>query len=268
MDWKSIRREKLAKASWDGKGRTSSRAFLRSATDRWRRAWTLSWWGKGITIGGGILLLAIALFSLVALFGGGDDGQAQATGPVIGRTLRATAPPATAIATATSVPATAEPSVTDAPARETATPKPPSIRNDCDEIQGTPYRNSEERDWYLEHCLDGALVTTDPGTIDPSEPVGPPSPSPGPSGPQPTSAPPAPVPTNPPPPPSPVPPTSLTSSQAVALAVDYMAANGVGPATGCSAIQTDAAQWVVACAVGGGSVSVCIIDAPLTLWFC
>lgn len=259
MDWKTIRKDRLAKGSWDGNRRARIAVRFSRGVDALRRAWTLSWWGKGIAVGVGILLVIGALYSFVAINGSGDDGQAEAVlGGRASVTASATAAPATAVP-ATAVPATAEPTSAAATPKRQATEEPAVVRADCDEIAGTPYESGEERDWYLENCLGGGLVEIPPF-----------QPNPVPSAPIPmsSSVPPASAPkltaT-----PVPAPAVHLSAGEAVAAALGLIAGGGssddVGP---CNAIRTGSGQWLVACASSGGTVSVCIVEVPLTVWFC
>ena len=213
-----------------GRRAALSRAALR-ASRRLRR-------GDAFLVASGVLIVGVIIAALSVLVislasGGGEKQPASAAG--VRRTpttLRQASPSATTPATETPLPATAQ----------------PAVRQDCDAIRGTSYQSEAERVYFQQNCLEPAeepALVTNPGQ--------PPS--------QPTSVPPAVQPTAAPPAATPVPGGS-DASNAIGLAVDWIARHGspsyTTDAGSCNAVQASG-HWVVTCnaLVAGCQGSVC-----------
>lgn len=271
MDWKTLRRERLSKAA-SGTTRGQRDRMWRVVADRlvdqWRRPWTITSRGRGLIIGGVLALLVVPV-SVIALTGSKGDRQAQLSGPV----PSATTLPRKATPTATTVRSVVEPTAPPAEVKASPTPEPPPDRRDCNKISGTAYRSSTEREWFLANCLEPTLPGADApaaATVTPSQsdrdPVRPPSPPP--TSPE-SPAPPA------------TPSTLLSPAEAIALAVEWMT-NEMPPGYvvsegSCTARRIAGLQWRVTCQavppdcpdqVCQSTFSVCVIEEPLTIWWC
>ncbi len=202
--------------------------------DWWARFWATSVWEKGVIIGGTALAGIAAIVAFFALSGGGSDQPILAEGP----TPRVTRAPAVPTATATPSPTstatpTRTPSPDPTPDDATATSEAPLNRRDCDEIAGTAYLSAAEREWFLDHCLGAQEPGETPAGPHPPPPVATPGHQPAPT-----------------PVPAPTASVHITSSQAIALAVDWLTAQmgstySISPAS-CNATQMGA-RWVVIC---------------------
>jgi len=258
MDWKTLRKDKLAKAASYRPPEEPQRNSLWGAVDRvgelWARFMTPSWWEKGMVIGTAVLLAVLAPMAVFAIAGGDDDGASAV------------------VATSTDVPAVIGGAGTDTP-EPTSTPKavpntrtptttPEPNREDCDEIQGTAYQSETEEEWFLDNCGDEEPDDADePNQPDPQddEPDAPPAPPA-----RPTNTP-RPRPTN-----TPVPQPSISAGQAASLAAGWINSNpayaelDIAPSS-CSP-QQDGTGWRVACT---GTTSGCVGSAcRITIWVC
>jgi hypothetical protein len=92
---------------------------------------------------GGVLLAALVIAAVMVA--GGGDGDAPSTPTPV---TSAASPTATRTPAATRSPTATATQATEA----TATPAP--NRMDCDAIRGTPYLSADERQWYVENCLE------------------------------------------------------------------------------------------------------------------
>ncbi|OGO51272.1 MAG: hypothetical protein A2148_00260 [Chloroflexi bacterium RBG_16_68_14] len=261
MDWQTLRREKLARAASDtrqGKEGARWRVLGERAIDLWMRFWAFSWLEKGLALGGAALVLILIPVALFALASGNGNAGDQPSGVLLRAT--ATAPRARPTATAALVVA---PSATRTTVAPSPTLEAASVRTDCGEIRGTAYASEAERLWFLANCLDLTPAAQAQATVGPSLP--------------PASSPATPV----GPAPSPTPSAALSAEEVIDLAVWAM--SGDVPlgytvsAESCSASQTANSQWTVSCqAVLPGcqsldcriTLTVCIIEEPLTIWSC
>ena len=169
MDWKTLRRDRLAKTAGFGPKRPRDswwRLAIDRSSDWWARFHAFPIWEKLIVAGTAVLLVALTPLALVSLIGG-DDGQTAASALLPTPTLFVipTEPPPTE--TPVPTPTVPEPTPT-ATAEPTATPLPD--RSDCAAIAASSYRSSRERNWYLANCLQ-----TDPATATPPNATPPPS---------------------------------------------------------------------------------------------
>ncbi|MEX0785232.1 MAG: hypothetical protein WD939_01205 [Dehalococcoidia bacterium] len=255
MDWKNLRRDKLAKAaSYRPAPTTGSTGVFEPVFNLWERFLAFSPIEKAMVVLAGVAVAIIGPVAVFALGGGGGSsaagGDASATEVKISIT-RPTAGPTSTIAP------TRSPTPTRTPTPEaTATLN----RRDCDEIAGTPYRSDEEREWFADQCSD-----------DPSGPGDPSAP--------PTQPPP---PTSPPvgPPNTPTPDTRYTASQAIAYAADWVlgqpSLDAIVVPGSCGASYASGV-WVVGCrATTGGcgsgvcevELTVCVNENPLDIYLC
>ena len=109
----------------------------------------LGFLGRGLRGGRGLLLLlvplaaflAVAGFTLAIQDGDAPDDETAVIEPTLAIEVEATQPLSSPV-----------PSPTAAPTPE-PTPTPVPDREDCDEVQGTPYRSPSERTWYLANCV-------------------------------------------------------------------------------------------------------------------
>ena len=244
MDWKTLRREKLAKAAAYQPAERREGVWwgaLDRAGDWWERFISLSWWEKGMVIGTGVLLAVLTPMAAFALAGGDDSPTA----------LILSSPTAVVVADD-------GPSPTPSP-RPTSTPKPvPNTptntdtpvpnREDCDEIRGTAYASPEEQRWFLDNC-----------ELEPAPPpdqVPPPNNTPTPVPQQPTN--------------TPQPEPSISSSQAASLAAGWIRNNPTYSELDVSSAScsphASGSGWRVACT---GTTSGCVGPAcELTVWVC
>lgn len=163
MDWKTLRREKLAKAESGLIRRRNSwwSRPLDGASDWWARFHAFPFWEKLIVAGTAVLLVALTPLAFVSLIGG-DDGQTEASALLPTPTLFyiPTEPPPTD----TPVPTPTVPGPTStATAEPTATPLPD--RTDCAAIAASSYRSSQERNWYLANCIEADPATATPAPL-------------------------------------------------------------------------------------------------------
>ena len=170
MDWKTLRREKLAKTGKFGLIRRRDSWWWRPverASDWWERFHAFPFWEKLIVAGTAVLLVALTPMALVSLIGG-DDGQTGASALLPTPTLFfiPTEPPPTDTPVPTPTEVAPTPTATAEP---TATPLPD--RTNCAAIAASSYRSSQERNWYLANCIEA-----DPATATPP-PNAPPPPS-------------------------------------------------------------------------------------------
>ncbi len=225
MDWRTIRRSKLARAAEEGVDYTAPEtrghaAFARFG-DAWERFWAFSPLERGMVLAGCVLAAIAAPIAIVALLSsGGGGGGARRNVPAV-----INLPGATSV----QLPATATPP----PAISTPTPRPTTQpdRQNCDEIAGTEYRSETEREWYIINCSPSveAPPADNGGSPPPDEPSQP-SPSEQPS----------------PPPQN----TGLTSSQAIAIGADWMRSNTHGQYqinSGSCTAASFGSKWVVSC---------------------
>jgi hypothetical protein len=267
MEWRKIRREKLAKSVEIEKAEAERKQprSSKSIYERWER-FTSSTDMVRLGIIGGVIILPILGWVLFTMVSGGsandeDPGVVADTYPTAVRTP-GTATPA---ATPTTIP-------TERPTpRPGDTPEP--NRQDCDEIAGSSYQSDAEREWFTANC--GALAAVPPPEPPASEPheedeeAEPPSPPP--------SRPPTPRPPNrpPPPPPPPPPPTQQpsgpqwTSGRASNAAKNWIVnvahlADWAGP---CSA-SWSSNRWMVNCSSSSGSMRVCILEQQHIYYQC
>ena len=243
MDWKTLRRDKLAKAAsykpvdprdgfWWG--------AIDRVGDRWARFMVLAWWEKGMVIGTGVLIAVLAPMAVFALSGG--DG----TSPVVPIPTSTTAP--IVVDLGPSATPSPQPSSTPKPVPNTptSTPTEPANREDCDEIRATDYRSPEERRWFLDNC-DLEPEPTDTPVPAPQQP---------------------PVPQQPTDTPQPEP--SISASQAASLAAGWIRGN---PAFGELTVSTGACiplasgdGWRVGCT---GTTNGCVgLACEVTVWVC
>ena len=239
MDWRSVRREKLARAVRESIPLEPERErsdAVRRLHELWERFWAFSLWERSVIIGGCVLAAIAAPVAVVALMGGGGGGQPAVAGP------RPTQSAAAATATDTPVP---QQTVVNVFIRDTPTPTVPPDRTNCDEIRGTAYRSDYEREWFILNCGEPTFV--------PDQPPGPPGP-PG-----------------PPPPvqqPSPTPVPEFTSADAIARAVSWLRSESpthyTVSAGSCSAISV-AGHWVVTCngSLQGCTGSACLVTVSV-----
>ncbi|MCI0776691.1 MAG: hypothetical protein J4N95_00795 [Chloroflexi bacterium] len=245
MDWKTLRREKLAKAAayqpaerrggiwWDA---------LDRAGDWWYRFTSLSWWEKGMVIGTGVLLAVLTPMAAFAL-AGGDDGQTTALIPTS---------PTAAIAVNTGPPATPSPrpssTAKPVPNTPTTTSTPVPIREDCDELRGANDGSPEELRWFVDNCD----LEPEPEPNEEPEPNDTPTPVPQ-------------RPTN-----TPRPEPSISPSQAASLAAGWIwnnpTYNELDVSAGSCIPQAAGSGWRVGCT---GTTSGCVGAAcELTIWVC
>ena len=80
MDWKTLRRERLAKTASYGHRRRYSWWWrpIERARDWWERFHAFPFWEKLIVAGTAVLFVALTPVALVSLIGG-DDGQTEAS---------------------------------------------------------------------------------------------------------------------------------------------------------------------------------------------
>ena len=246
MDWKTLRREKLAKTAayqpakrrvgvwWD---------FLDRAGEWWYRFVSLSWWEKSMVIGTGVLLAVLTPMAAFAL-AGGDDSQTALipTSPTAAIVIDA-GPSATPSPRPSSTPKAV-------PHTPTSTSTPVPNREDCDEISATDYQSPEERHWFLNNC----------------EPEPDPDPDPN-QGPEPSDTP-TPVPQQPTNTPRPEP--SISASEAASLAARWIwnnpAYNELDLTASSCIPQASGSGWRVACT---GTTSGCVgVACELTIWVC
>jgi hypothetical protein len=282
MDWNRLRRDKLAKAASDSAHQGQNRrrrVLVERMVDQWRRVWALSLWEKGILVAGGTLVVILAPVAVIALTGSSGDRQvalsrALPSATALAREVRPNSTAVPIVIEPTAISVVAEPTDIPGEVGSSPTPEPLPDRRDCAEIRGTAYRSSAEREWFLAHCLEPTLVDAGP----PAEaPVAPSQPDTDPDG--------APIPPPAPPEspdPSPPPSTLLSSAEVIALGIDFLsneAPSGYSVSEGsCSASRTASLQWVVSCqaelegcqgpAACQLTLSVCIIEEPLTVWSC
>lgn len=223
MDWRTIRRSKLARAAEEGVDYTTPEtrghaAFARFG-DAWERFWAFSPLERGMVLAGGVLAAIAAPIAIVALLSsGGGGGGAKRDVPAVINLPGATSiyvPP-----TATQLPPLPTP---------TAMPTTQPDRQNCDEIAGTEYRSETEREWYIINCSPSVEapqpddVYTPPVEPPPSEPPAE-QPSPEPQG--------------------------LTAGDAIGIAVDWMRGNTHGQYqinSGSCAAASFGSKWVVSC---------------------
>ena len=148
MDWKTLRRDRLAKAALYNPSARRDGVWwgaLDRAADWWGRFTSLSWWEKGMVIGTGVLFAVLTPMAAFALAGG--DGSQPALAPP---------PPTSAIVAEAGPSATPSPrpTITPKPVPNTATPTttPELIRQDCDELRAANDGSPEEQRWFLENC--------------------------------------------------------------------------------------------------------------------
>jgi hypothetical protein len=98
-----------------------------------------------------IFLVTVAV-TLATSGGGGDNNPSLAVNPTV-------APSLDNIDTAPSPSPTPRPTNTPVPTE--APPAPAPNRENCEEIQGTPYESPEEREWYLANCLNTTTASND-----------------------------------------------------------------------------------------------------------
>lgn len=258
-------RERVLEATQQQPG-SRRRSPAHFVVDRWARFWATSFWEKGVIVGGTALAGIVAIVAFMMLSGGGGDKSqaAQEPGPEVVQVapVRSATVPPTPRSTATPWP-TASYLVAKPTPESTATEPPPAARRsspnrrDCEEIAGTPYRSSDEREWFLDNCL---------GTDAPDGPSLPP-PQPPPPG-NPPALPPTPV-------PAPTSGTQVSSSGAIALAVPWMTSQSGNiysiSASSCNASRMGA-RWVVICQadlvgcqgdVCSTTLSACVFEQPL-----
>lgn len=259
MDWKNLRRDKLAKTASYRPGSTvdgMSGGFLDPVVKLWQRFLGFSPWEKGLVAGAAAVLTVLVAVAVFALGGGDSSGAAGIATPTQFKIsiVRPTAGP-----TSTLTP-TPSPGPTSSP-----TPEPTAVlnRRDCDEIAGTPYLSVEEREWFADQCVDEP----------PSGPTGPSGPS---------DPPPPPPPTSPPsgPPDTPTPDSRYTASEAVAYATDWVLGqpdlDAIVVPGSCNASFSDGV-WVVSCRASTGgctggvceiTLRVCVNESPLDIFLC
>ncbi|MCH7579174.1 MAG: hypothetical protein IIC91_06415 [Chloroflexi bacterium] len=246
MDWKTLRREKLAKAAAfkpaERRGGVWWNALDR-AGDWWYRFTSLSWWEKSMVIGTGVLLAVLTPMAAFALAGGNDNPAALVPSSPTAAIVVDAGPSATP---------SPRPSITPKPVPNTPTPTsiPEPIREDCDELRGANDGSPEEQFWFLNNC------ELEPG----------PEPEPD-QEPEPND-PPTPVPQRPTNTPQPEP--SISASQAAALAAGWIRSN---PAFSELTVSTDScipqasgSGWRVGCT---GTTNGCVgVACELTIWVC
>lgn len=163
MDWKTLRREKLAKTESYGPNRRRDSWWWRPierASDWWERFHAYPFWEKLIVAGTAVLLVALTPMALVSLIGG-DDGQTEASALLPTPTLFVipTEPPPTD--TPAPTPTVPEPTPTATATAEPAATRQPD-RTSCAAIAASSYRSSQERNWYLANCIAADLATATP----------------------------------------------------------------------------------------------------------
>jgi hypothetical protein len=265
MEWRKIRREKLAKSLQIEKAEAERKQVGAGGRiyERWER-FTSSTDMVRLGIIGGVIILPILGWVLFTMVSGGSasDGQPGVVGDTYPTAVR-TPPTSTPIPTPTTVP-TRRP--TPKPG-ETAVPN----RENCDEIAGTSYISDVEREWFEANC--GALVAVPPPEPPGSDPQ--PTAEPAVAPPQPPVRPPTPRPPNPPPPPPPPPPTEAPSGpqwsagQASNNAENWIVnvanlADWAGP---CGA-SWGSNRWTVSCATSSGNIRVCILEQQRIYYQC
>lgn len=248
MDWKSLRRDKLAKAASFEPARQREGVWwevLYRLGDRWDRFLSLLWWEKSLVIGTGVLLAVLTPFAAFALAGGDDSTPA----------LIATSP-TTAIVAGAGPAATPSPrpSSTPKPVPNTTTPTetPRPIRENCDVLRAADDGSAEELLWFVDNCdlETDTPIPTEPPTNGGAGPNNPPTPVP------PTS--------------TPQPEPSISPSQAASLAAGWIRSNAVYAeldinASSCTP-QASGSGWRVACV---GTTSGCTgATCELTIWIC
>jgi len=258
MDWKTLRRDKLAKTAPYSPRRWQDswwwRGVSETLADWWARFEAFPVWEKGMVLGSLVLIAVIAPVAIFAIGGGGGS---------------AAAPPPTATliggvgvhATATPVPTfTPTPTFTTIPTR---TPKlePTPFSQDCDEIRGRPYQSDEEREWFLENCLNPTPEDEPTPTLPGALPTIPPGPGPGPA-------------------PSPTPRLTLTTAQAAGIAEDWVLSeptlSELELVPGSCSAQASGDHWVVSCrasttgCVGACefTLRICVEEGPLSVRQC
>jgi hypothetical protein len=258
MDWKTLRRDKLAKTAPYSPRRWQDswwwRGFSETCADLWARFESFSVWEKGMAVGAIVLVAVVGPLVLVTLTGGGG-GSAAAPPPTATRSIGVVSRPTD---TPTHTPTNTATSTYTAVPTRTSTPEP--VRQDCDEIRGTEYRNEDEREWFLTNCLNptpGATPTT-PGVV-PTAPPPPPGPSPAPT---PTRG------------------LGMTPAQAVGLAQDWLLSeptlSELDLVPGSCSARAAGDHWIVSCRVSTdgcvGScefpIFLCIEERPLAVWQC
>lgn len=249
MDWKTLRRERLAKTANYGPNRRRNSWWWRpieSARDWWERFHAFPFWEKLIVASTAVLFVALTPLALVSLIGG-DDGQTEASPLLPTPTLYyiPTEPPPTD--TPVPTPTALEPTPT-----ATAEPSPTLLpdRTDCAAIAASSYRSSQERNWYLANC------------IEPDDPA--------------TATPPPPSATQPP-------STFYSAGEAAALVAGWIGSQpSLSELTilpgGCSARIVPAGQWRVSCqaettgCVGAAcviTITACLTDDQYAdIWLC
>lgn len=235
MDWKTLRREKLARAaSFEPAGHPQGmrQNLLDRAADWWYRFTSFSPWEKTMIIGTGLLLTVLTPMAAFALTGG-DDSQTA---------LIPTSPTATVVG----------PAATPSP-RPSSTPKPvpntPTItasREDCDELRGASDGSPEEQLWFADNCV------PEPEPTKPFQPNDSPTAVPV----QPTN--------------TPQPGPSISASQAASLAAAWINNNPafgeLDVSSGSCIPQASGNGWRVACT---GTTSGCVgVACELTIWVC
>jgi len=258
MDWKTLRRDKLAKTAPYSPRRWQDSWWWRgvSATlaDLWARFEAFPGWEKGMVLGSLVLIAVIVPVALFTLGGGGSAAAPPATA------TRPSGVAAHPTDTPTHTP-TNTPTSTFTPI-PTKTPKPEPIREDCDEIRGTAYQSDEEREWFIENCLnptpDGGPTSAPPGVV-PTVP--PPGPGPGPA-------------------PSPTPRLTMTAAQAAGVGEDWILSeptlSELDLVPGSCSAQASGDHWVVSCrasttgCVGACefTIRICVSESPLSVWQC
>ncbi len=250
MDWKTLRRDKLAKAASykpvAGRDGAWWRVLDRTG-DWWYRFTGLSWWEKSLVIGTGVLLAVLTPMAAFAL-AGGDDGA----------TVLVPSAPTAAVVVDTGPSATPSPrpTITPKPVPNTATPTetPRPIRENCDVLRRASDGSPQEQRWFVDNC---DLETETPTATEPA-----PDQVPGPNDP-PTPAPRQP--TN-----TPQPEPSIPRSQAASIAAGWISNNPafaeLAVSAGSCNPQASGSGWRVACT---GTTSGCIGAAcELTIWVC
>ncbi len=232
------RRDKLAEfrlAQAYSRPRKGLRAALSRAVDLWERFMPTSSWEKGFVAVAAVLIVGVLIGAIYILTSNvlSDGGKKHvAAGRLQAHPTRATPPaihmpPPAPTAIVLGVPQLAKGQPTD--------------RQDCEAIRGASYRSDAERAFFQQHC------------VTPTAPLANPRPGQG----HPTQPPPLPA-----PPTAPPQPGGFTASDAIGLAVYWIAHNApkayTADASLCNAVDS-AGHWVVTCpaSLAGCQGSVC-----------
>ncbi len=248
MDWKTLRRDRLAKAASFKPAERREGVWwnaLDRAGDWWFRFMSLSWWEKGMVIGTGVLLAVLTPMAAFAL-AGGDDSQ---TALIPTSPTSAVIVDAGPIATPSPRPSSTPKAV---PYTPTTTSTPVPIREDCDELRGADNGSPEEQLWFVANCEPALEPTPEPPPDQDPAPYVPPLPVPQ----QPTD--------------TPQPEPSISRSQAVSLAATWIWNNPtyseLEVSAGSCIPQASGSGWRVGCT---GTTSGCVgVACELTIWVC